>query len=348
MQIRTRTRGACRRVPTLLALLATGCGWIALGIGAARYPTTAAGEAANLVVVDAFAYATLAEQGLAVLDARSGEQRALVPPAAGSESVDDLAVADGLLFALDARPPGFLSVYALSDPLAPSLSAPPVAVPVGPFSGVSAAAGRVVVSGGTSELTARLYAPDGRLGTEVARADFGRGQPDVLLAPDGVRAFVSTHRSGPHFGLTTARLGGAPLAVARAGALPLDTVGFTAGGAKPASFPIELALSGDVLLVATARGLSLVDVAELERPRLLAELALPMRAVNVDVRDGTAALVGSCPRPTLALVDVHTPSRPRLLRAVPLPEGSRPTGVALAPGAVLVAAGAAGVRVVPE
>jgi len=246
-----------------------------------------------------------------------------------------LSIADQFLFALDARPPGHLSVFSLADPSRPRLVSPPVPVAVGPFSGVSAGSGNVIVSGGTSRMSLRAYDARGTLTGELASADFGRGQPDVLLAPDGTRAFISTHRFGPYFGLTTARVGHS--SIAGAGSLALATYGFTAGGAKPASFPLKTALDGDVLLVADIEGLSVVSVANLDRPKLLAHLDAGVKAVNVDVRDHVAALVGSSPEPRLVLIDVSAPVSPRIVRAVPLAAGSYPTGVAIGATHIAVA-----------
>lgn len=337
-----------RAAAVLAALGLSGCGWISLGAHAAGYRVTAAGEAGNVVANGRLAYVSLAQQGLQIVDSETGRALKTMPPPAGSESIDDLAVADDLLFVLDARPPGHLSVYSLEAPATPVLRSAPVEVAVGPFSGVSAADGRVIVSGGTSELTLRTYGPDGRLAAGVAKADFGRGQPDVLLAPDGNRAFVSTHFGGPSFGLTTVHVTRAPLSVIQGGTMDLETIGFTAGGARPANFPIETALTGDVLLVAYVRGLALVDVSDLERPKLLSEVSLDVKPVNVDARDGTAAVVGSSPKPMLALVDVGNPAAPRVIRSIPLPEGSHATGVAITATHVVVAAGAKGALVFPR
>jgi len=233
----------------------------------------------------------------------------------------------------------------LTDPLHPALVSPPVDVPVGPFSGVSAAAGRVIVSGGTSLMSLRRYDAHGKLGSVVATLDCGRGQPDVLLAPDGDRAFVSTHYWGPYFGLTTVRVG--PSSLSKVGSLSLDTYGFTPGGAKPANFPIETALSGGVLLLADARGLNVISVANIDDPRPLANLDVGIKAVNIDVRDHLAALVGSSPRPLLVLVDVAHPASPRIVRSIPLPEGSYPTGVAIGATHVAVACHRQGVQIFP-
>ena len=163
------------------------------------------------------------------------------------------------------------------------------------------------------------------------------------MSPDGSWAFVSTHRWGPYFGLTSVRVAISPPSLAKSGSLNLDTYGFTAGGAKPASFPLETALEGDVLYVATLRGLTVVSLANRDQPTLLATLDVGVKGVNVDVRNHLAAVVGSSPRPMLVLVDVRSPSSPRVVRSIPLPDGSRPTGVAIGATRVVVAAGDQGV-----
>jgi hypothetical protein len=324
----------------LLAALAVNFGWpwIALAVHARAYPVTGTSDAANVVIDGETAYASRANRGLEVIDTASGRRLANVPPPNGSESIDDLAIAGRFLFALDARPPGHLSVFAIDDPATTRLVSGPVDVAVGPFSGVSAAKGRVIVSGGTSLMTLRAYDGHGKLSDVLATADFGRGQPDVLLAPDGVRAFVSTHYWGPYFGLTTVRVGDS---LAKAASVDLDTYGFTDGGAKPASFPLETALDGDALLIADLRGLTVVSIADLESPRVLAKLDLGVEAVNVDVNvDGRrhlAAIVGSSPRPRLVLVDVSSPASPRVVRAIDLPEQSHPTSVAIGAAQIAVA-----------
>ena len=315
-----------------------GCGWVALGYNSARYPTTAAGESANVVISGTTAYGSLAERGLEVVDLTTARRIRTLSPPAGSESIDDLAVADGLLFVLDARPPGHLAVFSLSDPGAPVPVSAPVQVEVGPFSGVTAGGGRVIVSGGTSRLSLRTYDRKGLLGREVATIDLGRGQPDVLIARDGSRAFVSTHYSGPHFGLTTLEIRRAPNGLTPGGKVDLDTYGFTPGGAKPASFPIEAAVLGDIVLVAHVRGLAIVSVEGRTEPRLVRVVDVGIKAVNVDVDGAVAAVVGSSPKPLLALLDVSNPSAPVVKGSVPLPEGSRATSVAVGPAHVVVAA----------
>jgi hypothetical protein len=329
-----------------LALTLAGCNWIGLGWGAVTYPTTGDGEVANVAVHGGFAYATRAADGIEVIElAAPGWRRVIAAPR--GTTVDDVAIADGFLFALDARPPGSLAVYSLADPAKPALVQAPVMTEVGPFAGVSAAASLVAVSGGTSRLTLRRYTNDGRLEAELATADLGRGQPDVLLAPDGRHAYVSVHDDGPHFSLVVLELARDPLALRSVARLALDTYGFTPGGAKPASFPIEMAQDGERLLVASAAGLQVFDIADPANPRPLAMLRPEALPVNVDLRARIAAVVGSEPQPRLTLVDLADPAAPKALRSIRLPLGSYATGVALGDRHVAVAAHAAGTLVFP-
>jgi hypothetical protein len=311
---------------------------VALGYNSLRYPTTAAGESANVVIHGTAAYGSLAERGLEIVDLANAGRRRTIPPPVGSESIDDLAIADGLLFALDARSPGHLSVFSLATPAMPVIAGAPIAVEVGPFSGVSAGGGRVIVSGGTSLLSLRTYDRQGHLSAGAATIDLGRGQPDVLMASDGSRAFVSTHYSGPHFGLTILEVGSGSTRLAKRESIALDTYGFTAGGAKPANFPIESAIAGAVLLVAHARGLAIISIESSKPARLLGVLDVGVKAVNVDVDGSVAAVVGSSPRPSLVLIDVGKPSAPVIKRSVRLPEGSHATSVAVGADHVVVAA----------
>jgi hypothetical protein len=330
------------RAAVLLVLapmpLLGACAWIGLTWGALNYPTTQSGETANVVTDGTWAYATRGEAGLEILNLRGDPQRRYQALPPGVDSADDVALADGLLFVLDARPPGHLAVFSLQDPARPQLRGAAVPVDVGPFSGVAAAGGRVVVSGGTSQLSVRRYDGTGHLGAAVATADLGRGQPDVLLAPRGDYAFVSTHDAGPAFSVKVARLADPPAAPVVDGSVALQTYGFSPGGARPANFPIELAIEGDALYIASDDGLRIVDLSVAGAPREVAHMALEVSPVNIDVRDGIAVVVGSSPAPALVFVDVRTPARPRVLRSFPLPEGSRGTGVALTDSHAVIAA----------
>ncbi|MGH8693598.1 MAG: hypothetical protein ACREVM_05135 [Burkholderiales bacterium] len=328
----------CALAVSCLMFLLGGCAWVGLTLGALTYPTTQPGESANVVANGNWAYVTRGAAGIEILHLGAATSSTLMRLPHDVESADDLAIADDLLFVLDARPQGHLSVFSLTTPSAPALVGTPIAVEVGPFSGVSAAAGRVIVSGGTSQLSLRSYDAAGRLGAAVVSADYGRGQPDVLLDSRGELALISTHNWGPYFRLTLARVSGSPLSLAEQGSLPLDTYGFTPGGAEPANFPIESAIAGQHAYVAFNKGLGVLDVSSPKAPKQVALLKLDVEPVNVDVQDGVAAMVGSQPKPMLILVDVRDAPNPKVLQSLPLPEGSFATGVALTPAYVIVAA----------
>jgi hypothetical protein len=326
-----------------LTIASSSCNWISLGVNAFSYETIARGEVANLVARDSFVYATRAEDGLIVVDARHGKVVATLPPPEGTESVDDVAVDGALLFILDARAPGYLSVYGLDDPARPHLVAPPRPVPVGPFSGVSARHGLAVVSGGTSELTAWRYPRDGTLTGPVATADLGRGQPDALVAPSGGFVFVSSHYWGPYFGLDVLRHDSVSNHLELAAKLALDGAGFTAGGAKPANFPIRAtALGGAGLLVAYKRGVAALDLTGDGQPRLTRVIDVGGPAVDIDVRDSLAAVVVASPEPMLVILDLSV-SPPRVAKRLSLPSGTFLGGVAFTSARVAVAAGRRGV-----
>ncbi|HKY61844.1 MAG TPA: hypothetical protein VJR29_00355 [bacterium] len=312
--------------------------WIALGFQALAYPRSESGAASNVVAQGPYAYASLGGEGLAIVELASGRKVETLAPPRGSGSVDDLAVADGWLFVLDAEIPGHLSVYSLADPAQPRLVEQPREIDVGPFSGVSAAAGKVIVSGGTSRLSLLRYDAQGRLGSEIVFADLGRGQPDILLRPDGKGAVVSSHFVGPRFGLTTLKLDSMPLGLQVQAKLELEGAGFSAGGATPANFPIEGAWAGETLLLAYGRGLGIFEVDSQGALRLRRRLELGLAAVNVDAQGRFAAVVGASPEPSLLILDLGSPQDPKVLRRIALPRETRATGVALAGDKVVVAA----------
>ncbi len=322
----------------LLGFLFTSCNWISLAYHALAYETTSAGEVGNVVALGSYGYATMAEQGLGIVDLNSGKQIKVIQVPTGSESIDDLAIDQNLLFVLDAKIPGNLSVYSLTDPLNPKLVSNPTPVPVEPFSGVSAGGGLVMVSGGTSKLTLRTYDSQGILGTRVMDADLGRGQPDTLVSPLGTLAFISTHYSGSKFGLSILKLEQHPLSITLESNLDLPGAGFTEGGYKPANFPIEMALFGQTLLVAHSKGIAFVDIQDPKNPKLTKIFPLDFSAVNVDVFDQTAAVVGASATPKVILINLTDPMGPKIIKTIPLPAKTHATGVALTSTKVIVAA----------
>src|SRR4029453_14814494 len=155
--------------------------WLALGWNASLYSTASPSARTQVAADSGTAYVAAGADGMEIVDLAAGKRGASIPPQTPLDRIDDLSSSDGWLFALDATPPGHLMIYSLADANLPKPASAAVPVPVGPFSGVSAAAGVVAVSGGTSQLTLREYRRDGRFGQEVITADFGRGQPDIAL-----------------------------------------------------------------------------------------------------------------------------------------------------------------------
>ncbi len=300
-------------------------------------------DANNVQLEGGIAYLALGTAGFGTLDPATGQ--IAVTSVAGS-SVDDLSVADGFLFALDAAGSGALRVYDIaSDPFAPQLVSGPVTVPVGPFAGVSAAGGRVVVSGGTGLMTIRNYdVGTGALGSSTS-IDLGIGQPDVLLTAGGSQGLVSTDFAGSvggsGFGITITALNDPPTASTVQSRVGLLGSGFTAGFASPANFPIESALlPGDLFLTAHGGGVSLIDRTT---GAIVNTIDPGFAAVNIDTDGSTAAVVGNG---RLRLIDYATPTSPALGATQVL--GGTLTGVAIDPAFVVIAANAGGVIVQPR
>jgi hypothetical protein len=330
----------------LAALL--GHRWLALGWNAWHYPTAAPAARTQVVVGGGRAYVAAGVDGIEVVELASRERRALVPPEAPADRVDDLAIADGLLFALDATPPGHLMTYSLADPDLPLPAGDVVPVPVGPFSGVSAAAGVVAVSGGTSQLTLREYDRNGRLGTDVATADFGRGQPDVALRPDGRVAAISSHVYGPDFAVTFAEIRRRPLGLDMLGRLELQEAGFTAGGFKPAHFPLVAAWRGDRVYLADGGGLGVVDVSDPTRPRLLVRDGRPRPATDVIVSGDELDVICTGSQPAVFRYRLDDAGLPTLIGTWSLPPGSPPAAIARGGDDALVTQRERGWQMVPR
>lgn len=318
----------------LAALL--GHRWLALGWSAWHYPVAAAAARTQVVAAGGFAYVAAGAEGIEVVDLGTQKRRLLVPPVAPADRIDDLALAGGWLFALDATPPGHLMTYSLANPGQPAPSGAIVPVPVGPFSGVSAAAGVVIVSGGTSQLTLREYGLDGHFGANVATADLGRGQPDAALRADGRLAAVSTHLYGPEFAVTFAEVQRQPLSLRPLGQLRLRDAGFTAGGFKPGHFPLVAAWRGDRVYVADGGGLEVVDVSNPAQPRRLAQLRQPRPAMDVAVEGDELDVVRAGPRPAVLRFHLDASGRPTPSRIWKLPAGSQPGAIAHTGSGLLV------------
>lgn len=329
----------------LAATLAlAGCGWPGLIAGALSTPTSVDDASTNVAIADGVAYVARSARGIERIELASG-RRATTPPPAPVDRIDDLAVADGLVFALDATPPGHLLTYRVGR----DGSLHPVArvdVAVGPFSGVAAADGHVIVSGGTSALSLHRYRSNGQLETNPSFADFGRGQPDIALADGGRVALVSTHVQGPRFGLTVADIVDAPLALRERGYVELPGAGFTAGGFHPANFALQAAAYGDYVLVAHGGGLSVLAAPVGRAPSLAAwaDLGLQATAIAVDAARAQAFVTGASPRPQLLTLNIADPRHPRVLARESLMAYGSPSAIALDASHLVVALQGGGVH----
>jgi hypothetical protein len=332
----------------LLGVASLGHRWIALGWNASRYPTASPSARTQIVVAGGRAYVAAAAAGIEIVDARAAKRVVVLPPIAPADRVDDLAVADGVLFALDATPPGHLVSYRLVESGIPRFTGSVVAVPVGPFSGVAAAAGVVIVSGGTSRLTAREYDVDGRLALGAATADYGRGQPDVSLRADGRLAAISTHVVGPAFAMTIAEVVRRPLALRELGRVELQEGGFTPGGFKPARFPIASAWRGDRLYVADGGGLAVLDVADPAHPRELRRDRTSRPAVDVVVSGDELDVSRGGRHPAVVRYRLDGAGLPAPVAAWSTPESSLIAGIGRRGDDLLISSFERGWRLVPR
>src|SRR5215213_679631 len=128
----------------VVALLAVAArDWLVLAWQAWDYPIATPHARTQIAVTRDYVYISAGVDGIEVVNLASAQPHALLSPPAPLDRIDDVAIADGLLFALDATAPGFLQTYALEvagEVRTVDAAAP---VPVGPFSGVSAAGGVV-------------------------------------------------------------------------------------------------------------------------------------------------------------------------------------------------------------
>lgn len=299
----------------------------------------------NVVLTGNYAYAAMGADGLAILELSTG-RRIEIPAELNSLDVNDLAVADGFLFVLDTvgtSGGGRFRSLSLANPEAPTFSSNFATTPTRFFSGISAANGRVAVSGGTEPF--RIFEYDqvtGAIGGEAVSGFGVLGRPDVILTPDGATAFISVdfngtfqgfnlglvainisdRASGPRFGFSEAfRLGLSDSSIGRS--------------SQPANFRLESALLGDTILVAHEEGLSVVQ--EGARTELL---NLGFRAINVDVVGQTAFVVGTESNETvarIATIDFSNVDEPRVLENRRLPGRGPFLGVAANDDFVVIA-----------
>lgn len=325
-----RDRSAVLLAAIVLAALAAAAArdWLALAWNAWNYPSATAHARTQIAIGQDRAYIAAGIDGIEMIGLSRKRPLTLLGPVAPLDRIDDLVIADGFLFALDATPPGHLQSYALKGNGDAKMTGAAIPVPVGPFSGVSAANGVVAVSGGTSLLTLREYDTQGHFGEAIVAADFGRGQPDIALREDGARAVISTHLVGPQFGLTFVEIQRSPLRLRELGRLLLRDAGFTAGGYKPAHFPIVAAWRGDRVYLAHGGGLDVIDAADPRHPHLRRHDPLPQPAMDVAIIGEVLSVAVAGARPAVFRYRLDPAGTPVLIGTWRLPEGARPAAIA--------------------
>lgn len=306
----------------------------------------------NITISEGFAFAAQGGSGLAIMNLETRE-RITLPAAIQSIPASDLSIDGNLLFILDAEN-GIqnLIVLNISDPANPQLVAnDPISSSFSFFAGVAAANNRVILSGGTSLLTVRTYTDNGVVGSDVSSIDLGAGQPDVLIAPDGRTAYVSTDFSGnvdgEPFGITELSINNPPAAPTVVDRVGIDQAGFTTGFRFPSNFPIESALLDNLLLVANGGGLSIINTTS---SNSLRTLDLGFSATSVDTNGDRVFVVGvqtnnSVSR--LAEIDFSNPNSPSIVRSLEFSGTPNFTGVAANEGYIVIATNdASGIEVI--
>ncbi|MCA9619984.1 MAG: hypothetical protein KC731_13255 [Myxococcales bacterium] len=287
-----------------LALALTG------SVGCDLHPTNNdRGGAINLARSGDWLLVARGTAGLDVVRASSGEVVQHLDPSDSLDSYDDVSGSAGLFVALDADD-GRLASFSL-DAEGKAALADERDVPSGPYSGVSLAGGRAVVSGGTCAITLLDLAADGTL-TWREELEAFRGQPDVTLFPAGRGALLSTHFSGAEdeyvdgqeFGVSA--LDFDPLVIRDTAGLA--GAGFTDGGGTPASWPVRAAIREDLAVVAHGGGLDLLS-ASVWRLAPLAHVELPGPGVDVAI-EGSRAYALTVTPARVVVVDLSIASRP--------------------------------------
>ena len=298
-------------------------------------------------------FVSYGDGGLIVTDETTGEVVAHLFPAGAMKGIDDFVIDGDLLFVLDARGKNYVATYNIGDLQNPELVDGPYLVQGGPFNGISARGGNLVVSGGTFYLEYFQYSSSGEL-SGSASFSRDRGHPDVLLSNNGQVAFVSTDFQldkkvdNARFGIMALSLGTKlqiPTVISQVGILE---AGITEGLTTPVGFPIQTALSGDNLLVAHGGGLTVIELIDESALGNMQLVDFGVEAISVEVQDDVAYVIGIGSEPFLVKFDISDASTPLITETVPLNIGSSiPTSVAVSSTSIYIAAGEAGLVRLP-
>lgn len=291
-------------------------------------------------VVDGKVFTTYGEGGLIISDDQTQAVIAQLFPPRGMHSIDDVDVDDDLIFILDTRGHDFVAVYSIENTKL-SLVTPPINVQGGPFNGISASNGNMVVSGGTFFLERFTYSQNGDLNGPVT---FGRdrGHPDVQLSEDGNFAFVSTDFSleaKPRFGVLSLQLGNKLSLPTVVSELGIEGSGFSTGVTTPTGFPIKSVTTNDHLLVAHGNGLTFIPLTEGVFNEAY-DLDVEMNCTAITINAGMAYLVGMAnDGPTLVQVDITNINTPSIESTEKLLTSEIPTSIAVGENTIYVAVG---------
>lgn len=290
-------------------------------------------------------YAAYGEGGLIISDEVSRETLAHIFPPRGMNSIDDFDVEGDLIFAIDSRGRDYLAVFSYSKDQEPQLEASPIQVQGGPFNGISAKNGNLVVSGGTTFLNRFTYNPEGELSGPVT---FGRdrGHPDVLLSENGQFAFIST--DGPfeveRFGITSLYIGNGLEIPAIVSELEIPGSGFSIGVTKPVGFPIQSSIIDNHLLVAHGGGLTIIQLVEEGGFGSSFTLDIGLSGISVATEADRAYVIGyQNDTPSVVALDISDINNPAIISTVALNTNDIPTSIAIGMNRIYIAAGETGI-----
>lgn len=288
-------------------------------------------------------YAAYGEGGLIISDEVSKETLAHIFPPRGMNSIDDFDVESDLIFAIDSRGRDYLAVFSYSKGQEPQLEASPIQVQGGPFNGISAKNGNLVVSGGTTFLNRFTYNSEGELSGPVT---FGRdrGHPEVLLSENGQFAFVSTDFDGVRYGITSLYIGNELDVPGIVSELDLDGSGFTPGVTKPVGFPIQSSVIDNHLLVAHGGGLTIIQLVEEGGFGTSFTLDIGLSGISVATEADRAYVIGyQNDTPSMVAIDISDINNPSIISTVALNTNDIPTSIAIGMNRIYIAAGKTGI-----
>lgn len=272
---------------------------------AAGDPSLASGGCTNVVIVADYAYGACGNQIEVVSLADFG--RTLINVAA-----DDIA-ADAELGLLFTQSQTQLSLLNLTNPAEPAVVTS-ATTNFSAFSGVSAANGVVVVSGGAGGSNTQVYTYTNTsltLATNgIPSIDSATGNPDVHLSPtaSGVTAFYSQDIGGvANFAIQPVAidLSGAVTEIGADIVLAAASFGFE-DAFSPANFPVESEFLDGQLFVAhfAAQGIEVIDTTDgdLNGNTRLPVIGLPYEPTNI-ATDGTVLFVVGLTNDTVDIID---------------------------------------------